>query len=95
MSKMIKALMVEYLLVMTVQRPVNRWTAPFTITDSVGIGTVGFLSDVEKAYGYMLDKAIAEGIEAAPDEWTGTEREDVIVLHWSATPIFPMAVDGD
>lgn len=79
-------LVTVYLLVLTVQRPVNQWTAPFTITETVGVGAGGFLPGIEEAYGYMLDQAIAEGVAASPDAWAANEREDVIVIHWSATP---------
>lgn len=74
----------EYLLVLTVQEPVNRWTAPASFSRTARLdGSVGNFADAEEAFALMLDRAISEC------GWSGNEREDVIVLHWSVTPMHP------
>lgn len=76
----------EHLLVITVQEPVKHWVAPVTFTRTAFLGEdEGEFATVSDAFDAMVEYAIDE------TGWTGLDPEDVIVLHWSATPQHPLA----
>lgn len=70
----------HHLAVLTVQAPLNHWSPPQTFAEVYDLAEH---TSARVLYLECLAKAVKE------PEFRGFEPDELVVLHWSLTPMFP------
>lgn len=78
--------MTTHFSVITIQRPSETWTTPHTYRTPLDLGGEDFEANSVQAYDKVLTEALAD---SGWDNASAYDYRDLVVLHWSLTPMWP------